>query len=117
MMVPPRPALANGRVRHVGDPVAFVVAETKAAARDAAEQVAVDYSPLPSVVEAVDALRADAPLLWDTGNQSFHFQRGDQAAVQTAIAGAAHVVEIEVVNNRLVIAPIETRAAIGRWTG
>jgi aerobic carbon-monoxide dehydrogenase large subunit len=115
MMVPPRPALANGRVRHVGDPVAFVVAETKAAARDAAEQVAVDYSPLPSVVEAVDALRADAPLLWDTGNQSFHFQRGDQAAAQTAIADAAHVVEIEVVNNRLVIAPIETRAAVARY--
>ncbi len=115
MIVPPRPALANGRVRHVGDPVAFVVAETKQAARDAAEAVVVDYSPLPSAVEATEALQPGAPLLWDTGNQSFHFQRGDAAAVRAAFAGAAHVVEVEVVNNRLVIAPIETRAAIGRW--
>ncbi len=115
MIVPPRPALARGRVRHVGDPIAFVVAETKQAARDAAEQVVADYTPLPCVVDAAAALLPDAPLLWDTGNQSFHFQRGDQAAMQAAFAKAAHVVELAVVNNRLVIAPIETRAAIGRW--
>jgi len=115
MIVPPRPALVHGRVRHVGDPIAFVVAETKPAARDAAEQVVADFSPLPCVVDAAAALRPEAPLLWDTGNQSFHFQRGDQAAVQAAFANAPHVVELEVVNNRLVIAPIETRAAIGRW--
>ncbi|MDR3530395.1 MAG: xanthine dehydrogenase family protein molybdopterin-binding subunit, partial [Rhodopila sp.] len=116
MIVPPRPALARGKVRHVGDPVAFVVAETAFAARDAAEQVAVDYTPLPCVVDAVSALRPGAPPLWDTGNESFRFQRGDQARVHAAFATAAHVVEIEVVNNRLVVAPIETRAAIGRWT-
>ncbi len=115
MLVPPRPALANGRVRHVGDPIAFVVAETKSAARDAAEQVVVDFSPLPSVVDAQAALHPGAPLLWDTGNQSFHFQRGDRAAVQAAFAGARHVVALQLVNNRLVIAPIETRGAIGRW--
>ncbi|HEX2942804.1 MAG TPA: xanthine dehydrogenase family protein molybdopterin-binding subunit [Rhodopila sp.] len=115
MFVPPRPALANGRVRHVGDPVAFVVAETAVQARDAAEQVVVDYTPLPAVVDAVAALRPDAPRIWDTGNQSFQFQRGDQAAVQAAFAAAAHVAEVTVVNNRLVIAPIETRAAIGEW--
>jgi carbon-monoxide dehydrogenase large subunit len=116
MIVPPRPALANGKVRFVGDPVAFVVAETPAQARDAAEQVLVDYTPLPSVVEAVAALQPAAPPLWDTGNCSYRFQRGDQAAVQTAFGAAKHVVDIEIVNNRLVIAPMETRGAIGRWT-
>jgi len=115
MIVPPRPALANGRVRHVGDPVAFVVAETVLAARDAAEHVLVDYTPLPCVVDAVAALVPGAPRVWDTGNESYRFQRGDPAAVQAICATAPHVVEIEVVNNRLVVAPIETRAAIGRW--
>src|SRR6201996_5604484 len=115
MIVPPRPALANGRVRFVGDPVAFVVAETAVAARDAAEQVVVDYTPLPCVVDAAAALAPGAPALWDTGNESYRFQRGDQAAVQAAFAAAAHTVDIEVVNNRLIIAPMETRAAIGRW--
>jgi carbon-monoxide dehydrogenase large subunit len=115
MIVPPRSALANGKVRFVGDPVAFVVAESATAARDAAEQVIVDYTPLACVVDAVAALRAGAPSLWDTGNESYRFRRGDQAAVQAAFESAAHVVEIEVVNNRLVIAPMETRAAIGRW--
>lgn len=115
MIVPPRPALANGRVRHVGDPVAFVVAETSVAARDAAEAVAVDYTPLPCVVDAVSALQRGAPAIWDTGNESYRFQRGDKAAVEAAFAAAAHAVEIEVVNNRLVIAPMETRAAIAQW--
>jgi len=117
MIVPPRPALANGKVRHVGDPVAFVVAETRHAARDAAEQVVVDYTPLPSVVDGPTALRPGAPLLWEeaAANESFRFQRGDQCAVQAAFSQAAYVAEIEVVNNRLIIAPLETRGAIGRW--
>jgi carbon-monoxide dehydrogenase large subunit len=115
MIVPPRPALANGRARFVGDPVAFVVAETAIAARDAAEQIVIDYTTLPCVVDAADALQPDAPSLWDTGNESFRFQRGDHAAVQAAFAAAAHSVEVDLVNNRLIIAPMETRAAIGRW--
>jgi aerobic carbon-monoxide dehydrogenase large subunit len=117
MLVPPRPALANGRVRHVGDPVAFVVAETKSAARDAAERVVVEYSPLPSVVNAETALAPGAPVLWDQvpGNQSFHFQKGDPAAVREALAASAHIVELKLINNRLIIAPTETRAAIGRY--
>ena len=115
MIVPPRPALANGRVRHVGDPVAFVVASSPLAARDAAEQVLVEYAPLACVVDVASALRPDAPLLWNTGNESYRFQKGEAAAVQAAFASAEHVVEIEVVNNRLVIAPMETRAAIGSW--
>ncbi|HEY4173718.1 MAG TPA: xanthine dehydrogenase family protein molybdopterin-binding subunit, partial [Rhodopila sp.] len=116
MIVPPRPALANGKVRHVGDPIAFVVAETSTAARDAAEQIAIDYTPLPCVVDAAAALAPDAPPIWDTGNESFRFKKGNHEAVQTAFAAAAHIAEIQIVNNRLVIAPLETRAAIGQWT-
>jgi carbon-monoxide dehydrogenase large subunit len=117
MRVPPRPALADGRVRHVGDPVAFIVAETRSLARDAADLVAVDYNPLPSVVDAPVALQPGAPLLWNTvpGNESFRFKKGDPAAVAAAFSAAAHTVEIELINNRVVIAPTETRAAIGRY--
>ncbi|HEX5318733.1 MAG TPA: xanthine dehydrogenase family protein molybdopterin-binding subunit [Stellaceae bacterium] len=117
MIVPPRPALARGRVRHVGDPVAFVVAETREGARDAAEAVAVTYRELPAVVDAAAALSADAPQIWDQapGNLSYRFERGDKAAVEAALAAAAHVVEIALVNNRLVVAPIEPRAAVGSF--
>ncbi len=117
MLVPPRPALANGRVRHVGDPVAFVVAETPFEARDAAERVVVEYRPLPPVVDAAAALAPGAPLLWDEvpGNLSFRFRKGDPDAVRAAMASAAHVVELDLINNRLIIAPTETRAAIGRY--
>ncbi|MGH7054579.1 MAG: xanthine dehydrogenase family protein molybdopterin-binding subunit, partial [Stellaceae bacterium] len=113
MIVPPRHALARGRARHVGDPVAFVVADTEPAARAAAERVAVAYRPLPAVVDAVNALAAGAPLLWDnaSGNLCYRFERGDRAAIEAAFAAAAHSVEIELVNNRLVVAPIEPRAA------
>jgi carbon-monoxide dehydrogenase large subunit len=117
MLVPPRPALASGRVRHVGDPVAFVVASTAAAARDAAERVVVDYRTLDPVVDAALALATGAPLLWDEvpGNLSFQFRKGDPDAVQAAMRRAAHVVELDLINNRLIIAPTEARAAIGRF--
>lgn len=119
MIVPPRPALARGRVRHVGDPVAFIVAETRRQAITAAELVGVDYTPLPSVVDGPAALRSGAPQLWDEapGNASFRFRKGDAAAVNAAFAAAAHSVELHLVNNRLVIAPIETRAAIAHCEG
>ena len=102
MIAPPRPALASERARHVGDPVAFVVAETRAAARDAAELVAVDWEPLPSVVDGPAALLPGAPQLWQQApnNLSYRFQKGDQEAVRTATASAAHVVELELINNR-----------------
>jgi len=116
MIVPPRFALAADRARHVGDPVAFVVADSRSAARDAAELVDVDWQTLPSVVDGLAALEADAPLLWEQaqGNLSYRFQKGEQAAVLSAIAGAAHVVELELVNNRIVISALEPRGAIGR---
>ncbi|HEX3883021.1 MAG TPA: xanthine dehydrogenase family protein molybdopterin-binding subunit [Stellaceae bacterium] len=113
MIVPPRPALARGRVRHVGDAVALIVADT----RDAAERVVVNYRDLAAVVDGPAALAADAPLLWDQapGNLCFRFERGDKAAVAAAFAAAAHVVELSLVNNRLVVMPVEPRAAVGRY--
>jgi aerobic carbon-monoxide dehydrogenase large subunit len=117
MIVPPRFGLARGRVRHVGDPVALVVAETRDLARDAAERIAVEYRPLDAVADAAAALSPGAPAIWDEapGNLSYRFQRGDEAATRVAFAAAAHIVEIELVNNRLVPAPIEPRAAIGNY--
>jgi carbon-monoxide dehydrogenase large subunit len=114
MHVPPHRALAEGRVRHAGQPVAFVVAESVAAAMDAAEAVTVEYDPLPCVTEAPAALAPGAPLLWDDvpGNQAFLFQKGDRAATEAALATAADVVELTLVNNRLIVAPIEHRSAL-----
>jgi carbon-monoxide dehydrogenase large subunit len=117
LIVPPRPALAAGRVRHVGDPVAFIVAASVDIARAAAELVEVDYAPLPAVVDGSGALVPDAPAIWDEapGNLAFHVERGDAAAVTEAMRHAAHVVEIEVMNNRVVVAPLEPRAGIARY--
>ena len=117
MIVPPRRALASERVRHVGDPVAFVVAETREAARDVAEAVFVDYDELPPIVDPAAALGEGAPQLWDEapGNLSYRFQKGDRDAVRAAIAGAAHVVELELVNNRIVVSAMEPRGAIASY--
>src|SRR6266446_3386299 len=117
IIVPPRYALARDRVRHVGDPVALVIAETRDLARDAAELIAVDYRPLDAVADASAALSPGAPLVWDEapGNLCFRFQRGDREATEATFAKAAHIVEIELINNRLVPTPIETRAAIGSY--
>ncbi len=114
MIVPPRHALAQGRVRHVGDPVAFVVATTRSLARDAADAVLVEYDALPAIVDAVAALRDGAVQLWTEapGNLSYRFQKGDAVGVQAAFADAEHVVELELVNNRIVVAATETRGAI-----
>ncbi len=117
LWVPPRPALARGRVRHVGDPVAFAVATSREAAQDAAEAVAVDYEHLPAAIGAGAALGAGAPAVWDDapGNLAFVYRRGDRAAVDAAFARAATMVEVVVENNRVVAAPLEPRGAIGRY--
>ena len=117
LIVPPRPALADGRVRHVGDPVAFVVADSAEAARVAAELIEVDYEPLPAVVDGRTALAGGAPVLWDQapGNLAFHLQKGDHAVVARAMQDAAHIVAVEVMNNRVVVVPIEPRAGIARY--
>jgi len=117
MIVPPRYALARGRVRHVGDPVALVVAESRDLARDAAERIAIEYRPLEAVVDASAALQPGAPAIWGEapGNLCYQFQKGDQTAASAAFARAVHIVEIEIVNNRVVPVPIEPRAAIGNY--
>ncbi len=117
LIVPPRPALALGRVRHVGDPVCFVVADSAEIAREAAELIEVDYEPLPSVVNGRTALEAGAPELWDEapGNLAYHVQRGDHDAVAAAMKGAAHIVEVDVTNNRVIVVPLEPRAGIARY--
>src|SRR5471032_102520 len=117
LIVPPRPALADGRVRHVGDPVVFVVADSEDAARTAGELVEIDYAPLPAVVDGRAALTANAPAVWDQapGNQAYHVERGDGAAVTAVMKDAAHIVEIDVMNNRVIVTPIEPRAGIGRY--
>ena len=117
LVVPPYHALAREAVRHVGEPVAFVVAESEARARDAAEAVIVEYEALPPVVSVTDAVLPGSPSIWlEAGdNVAFEYHRGEMAPVEAAIRDAAHVVECDVVNNRVVAAPMETRGAFGEF--
>src|SRR5262249_22703185 len=96
MKEPPRPLLAHGQVRHVGDPVAVVVAETRAQAEAAAELVEIGYRDLPAVVAADEAIRPGGPQLFDAapGNLCFDWQLGDKAAVDAAFARAHHVTHL-----------------------
>ncbi len=111
---PPRPALAIGRVRHVGEPVALIVAETRAQAQDAAEAILVDYEELPSVVETGAAMAEDAPRLWREApdNRCFDWYAGDADATAAALDGAEHRVELELINNRLAPNSMEPRGTI-----
>ncbi len=114
---PPHPVLARGRVRHVGDPVAVVVAESYDQAAEAAELVMVDYDTLPAVTDAAAALEAEAPELHAEapGNLAMTWEHGDRAAVEAAFAKAERVARIELVNNRLVVNSMEPRVAIGEY--
>jgi len=113
----PRPALAVDRVRHVGDAVAFVVAETLKAAKDGAEAVAVDYEVLPSATDLATALDPGQPQLWETapGNLCFDWETGDKAETDRLFAEAAHVTRLTVVNNRVVVASMEGRGAVASY--
>jgi len=113
----PRPALARERARHVGDPVAFVVAETPAAAADAAERVRVEYEPLPSVALTAEATRPGAPAVWEQAadNVAFVWEAGKRDAVAAAFAGAAHVTKLDFVVTRVAPAPMEPRGAVGEF--
>jgi aerobic carbon-monoxide dehydrogenase large subunit len=115
MAEPAHPPLAQERVRHVGDPVAVVVAETLEQAREAAELLRVDYAEEPAVVDPAAALKPGAPQVFAEapGNLCYDWQLGDLAAVDAAIAKAARVVKLDLVNNRLVPNAMEPRAAIG----
>jgi carbon-monoxide dehydrogenase large subunit len=114
---PPRLPIAPGRVRHVGEIVAMVVAETAHEARDAAEAIEVDYDPLPAVILAEDALAPGAPLLHDDvpGNLVCDWRKGDTAAVEAALARAAHVTRLTLRSPRIVAGYIEPRAALATW--
>jgi carbon-monoxide dehydrogenase large subunit len=117
MKEPPHPVLAVDRARHVGDPVAVVIAETFPQARDAAEKIAVDYAVEAAVVDPLEALKPGAPQLWPEapGNICYDWHLGDAAAVETAIGKAAKIVKLDLVNNRLVANAMEPRAAIGEY--
>jgi carbon-monoxide dehydrogenase large subunit len=114
MAEPPRWAMARGTVRHVGEAVAAVIAETRAQAQDGADALEVDYEPLPAVIDGRAALQKDAPQLHGAapGNVCFRFARGDEAAVKKAFDAAAHVVTLDLANNRLIGAAIEPRAVL-----
>ena len=123
--VPPRSLLAPERVRFVGDSVALVLAETRIAAMTAAENVAVEYEEMPAVVDGRAALAPGAPQVWDSipGNLALDWTGGDETATDRAFVEAAHVTRLELVNNRVVIAPMETRGVLayfdpgsGRYT-
>ncbi len=115
MKEPPHPVIAVGKVRHVGDPVAVVVAETKQQAKDAAELVNVDYTDLPAIATMQEALKPGAALVHDEapGNLCYDWHIGDKAVVDGVFANAAKVVKLELTNNRLVPNAMEPRAALG----
>ena len=114
---PGHPVLARGKVRHVGDPVAFVVAETPEAAQEAAEMVMVDYEDLEAVIDPQKAMQPGAPVLHEAApdNLAFTWETGDEAATDEALSKAARVIELEVVNNRIVVNSLEPRNAIGEY--
>ena len=112
-----RPMLAKDRVRHVGDPVALVVAETLDQAKDAAELIEVDYAARPHVVGTYEAAQPGAPLVHDhiKNNIVFDWETGDRAATEAAFAKADRVVTLRLVNQRLVVNSMEPRGAIGEY--
>lgn len=114
-----RRILARERVRHVGDPVAMVVAETLAQARDAAELVEVDYEERPSITDTADAIREDAPHVWDDtpNNHSFIWHHGNKEDTDAAFSKAAHRISLTLVNNRVVANSLEPRVAIADFNG
>ncbi|CAN7670086.1 xanthine dehydrogenase family protein molybdopterin-binding subunit [Trinickia sp. LjRoot230] len=112
MCEPPHPVLAQGKVRHVGDPVALVIAESAKAAKDAAELIEVDYDLLPAVTDTARAADTGQPTVHDDvpNNVCYTWGHGDKAATDAAFAKAAHVTTLDIVNNRLVPNAIEPRA-------
>ncbi|MDH3739498.1 MAG: xanthine dehydrogenase family protein molybdopterin-binding subunit, partial [Alphaproteobacteria bacterium] len=112
-----RPLLAQGRVRHVGQPVAAVIAETLHQARDAAELIVVDYKELPSTIDTFGAAQDGAPQIYDdaANNICFDWGKGEQEQTEAAFAQAAHVTTLELVNNRVVVNSMEPRAATAEY--
>ena len=116
-VMPPRPALAEGKVRHVGDAVAVVIAETVEQARDAAEQVLIDYELLEAVVETDGAMDPSATQIWEgaQNNRCFDWEAGNAESTEKAFSNAAKVVELKLINNRVVPTSLETRGVIASF--
>ena len=112
-----RPALVTDKVRFVGDPVAFVVAQTLAQAREAGEAVALDIDPLPAVTEPAEAAKPGAPQLYDhiPNNVALDYHHGDTAKVEAAFAAAAHVTKLDITNTRVAVVAMEPRAALASY--
>ena len=119
MQEPGHPVLAQGKVRHVGEPIAAVVADTLEQARDAAEAIVVNIAELPAVMDMKDAVKDGAPKVHDdlTSNLCYDwgFVEENKDAVNKAFEEAAHVTTLELVNNRLVANPMEPRVAVGDY--
>jgi carbon-monoxide dehydrogenase large subunit len=117
--VPHYPILAKDIVRHVGDAIAFVVADTLERAKDAAEAISVDWQPLPHVIGAMAALEAGAPQVWSDqpGNLAFETAMGDAEATRQAFAQAARTVSVTIVNQRLVTNYLDTRGVVAEFDG
>ena len=117
LVVAERYALARDKVRYVGDPVALVLAETEMAAQEAAELVLVDYEALPVLVSPVNAMQDGSPLIWSNApkNIAYRFKKGEKESTAAAFDAAAHIVELDIENNRVMALPIEPRAGIGEY--
>ena len=115
--LPPHPVLADGMVRHVGDPVACIVADSIQQARDAAEAIIVDYDLLASHTDLATAMDSDVPQVWPDapGNLAFDWEIGNKAETEAEFAHAAHITRVTVVNNRIVVSSIEARAALAEY--
>ena len=114
---PPRHALATDRVRHVGDAIALVVADSLAQALDASERIELDLDPLPAITDVAKAMDADAPVIWPEApnNVAMEWDSGDADAVAAAFARADHVVRLRTDNNRLAVCAMEPRAALAEY--
>lgn len=116
-LTPARPVLASDKVRFLGEAVACVVAQSRAQAKDAAEAIEVEIDPLPAAASAAEAMKPGAAQIHDSvpGNVAVDYHWGDSAAVAAAFAKAAHVTKLKLVSNRIVINPLEPRAAVGSF--
>jgi carbon-monoxide dehydrogenase large subunit len=114
---PPRPALPTDKVRFVGDPIACIVAETLAQAKDASEAIEVDIEALPAITTPTQAVAKDAPAIFEDvpGNVCLDFHYGDSEKVDAAFAAAKHKVKLTLQNTRMIVNAIEPRAAIGSY--
>ena len=117
MAEPAHPVLAVGKVRHVGDPIAVVIAETRGQAKDAAELLVIEFEDLPAVAGVRDAIAPGAPAVHDDapGNICYDWHLGDKAMVDAAFASAAKIVRLDLLNNRLIPNAMEPRSAIGEF--